>query len=49
MVTIAPMIPGVEKIKPYILPIVLIMLLALLAVGIRYYIRNFMSGGSGAK
>jgi len=49
MVTIAPMIPGVEKLKPYTLPIVLILLLALLAVGVRYYIRNFMSGGSGAK
>ncbi len=48
-VTISPLIPGVEKLKPYTLPIVLIMLLALLAVGIRYYIRNFMSGGSGAK
>ncbi len=49
MVTIAPLIPGSEKMKPYILPIVLILLLALLAVGVRYYIRNFMSGGSGAK
>jgi len=49
MVTIAPLIPGVEKMKPYILPIVLILLFALLTVGVRYYIRNFMSGGSGAK
>ena len=49
MVTIAPLIPGSEKMKPYILPIVLISLLALLAIGVRYYIRNFMSGGSGAK
>ena len=49
MVTIAPLIPGSEKMKPYILPIVLISLLALLAVGVRYYLRNFMSGGSGAK
>jgi len=49
MVTIAPLIPGSEKMKPYILPIVLVSLLALLAVGVRYYLRNFMSGGSGAK
>ena len=49
MITIAPLIPGSKKMKPYILPIVLILLLALLAVGVRYYIRNFMSGGSGAK
>ncbi|MEA1906770.1 MAG: hypothetical protein U9N12_07440 [Euryarchaeota archaeon] len=49
VVTIAPVIPGVEKMKPYILPVVLILLLALLVVGVRYYIRNFMSGGSGAK
>ena len=48
-VTIAPLIPGSEKMKPYIFPIVLILLLALLTVGVRYYIRNFMSGGSGAK
>ncbi len=49
MVTIAPLIPGSEKMKPYTLPIVLILLLALLTVGVRYYIRNFMSGDSGAK
>ena len=49
MVTIAPLIPGSEKMRPYIFPIVLIVLLALLAVGVRYYLRNFTSGGSGAK
>ena len=49
MVTITPLIPTSEKMKPYILPIVLISLLVLLAVGVRYYLRNFMSGGSGAK
>ena len=49
MVTIAPLILGSEKMKPYILPAVLILILVLLAVGVRYYLRNFMSGGSGAK
>ncbi len=48
-VTITPLIPGSEKMKPYILPAILILILVLLAVGVRYYLRNFMSGGSGAK
>ena len=40
-VTIKPAIPASEKIKPYILPGILIVLLGLVAIGVRYYIRNF--------
>ncbi|MEA1868660.1 MAG: hypothetical protein U9N09_00635 [Euryarchaeota archaeon] len=39
-VTIAPLIPTSEKVKPYILPAVLFMLLVLVATGVRYYLRN---------
>ncbi len=40
-VTIAPLIPTSEKVKPYILPAVLLVLLALVAAGVRYYLTNF--------
>jgi hypothetical protein len=39
--TIAPLIPTSEKVKPYILPAVLLILLVLVATGVRYYLRNF--------
>jgi len=39
-VTIAPLIPTSEKVKPYILPVVLLILLVLVATGVRYYLRN---------
>ena len=39
-VTIAPLIPTSKKVKPYILPAVLLILLALVAIGVRYYLRN---------
>ncbi|MEA1866219.1 MAG: hypothetical protein U9N46_13710 [Euryarchaeota archaeon] len=38
--TIAPLIPTSEKIKPYIFPALLIVLLVLVAIGLRYYLRN---------
>ena len=38
--TIAPPIPASEKAKPYTLPVLLIVLLALVAIGVRYYLRN---------
>jgi hypothetical protein len=41
-VTIAPAIPTSEKVKPYILPAMLIILLMLVVIGVRYYLRNFM-------
>lgn len=41
-VTVAPLIPTSEKVKPYILPAMLIVLLMLVAIGVRYYLRNFM-------
>nr|QNO44620.1 hypothetical protein ADKHHHMD_00001 [Methanosarcinales archaeon ANME-2c ERB4]QNO49698.1 hypothetical protein ADAIOCCD_00006 [Methanosarcinales archaeon ANME-2c ERB4] len=40
-VTIAPLIPTSEKVKPYILPAVLLVLLVLVAAGVRYYLTNF--------
>ncbi|MBA1342815.1 MAG: hypothetical protein C5S52_04375 [ANME-2 cluster archaeon] len=40
-VTIAPLIPTSEKVKPYILPVVLLILLVLVATGVRYYLTNF--------
>ena len=39
-VTIAPLIPTSEKVKPYILPAVLLILLVLVATGVRYYLTN---------
>jgi hypothetical protein len=39
-VMIAPPIPASEKVKPYILPGVLLILLVLIAIGVRYYLRN---------
>lgn len=39
--TIAPAIPMSDKIKPYIMPAVLILLLVLIAAGVRYYLKNF--------
>ena len=40
-VAIAPLIPTSEKVKPYILPAVLLILLVLVATGVRYYLTNF--------
>ncbi|GEM_PF-404343 len=40
-VTIAPLMPTSEKVKPYILPAVLLVLLVLVATGVRYYLTNF--------
>ncbi|NOQ33573.1 MAG: hypothetical protein GQ567_05195 [Methanosarcinales archaeon] len=40
-VAIAPLIPTSEKVKPYILPAVLLTLLVLVATGVRYYLTNF--------
>nr|QNO49297.1 hypothetical protein ANJBEOKM_00037 [Methanosarcinales archaeon ANME-2c ERB4] len=39
-VTIAPLIPTSAKVKPYILPAVLLLLLVLVATGVRYYLTN---------
>ncbi len=38
--TIEPLIPTSEKVKPYILPAVLLVLLVLVAAGVRYYLTN---------
>jgi hypothetical protein len=38
--TIEPLIPISAKVKPYILPAVLLILLVLVATGVRYYLRN---------
>jgi hypothetical protein len=38
--TIEPLIPTSEKVKPYILPAVLLILLVLVAIGVRYYLVN---------
>nr|QNO46281.1 hypothetical protein BMKLIDEH_00002 [Methanosarcinales archaeon ANME-2c ERB4] len=39
--TIEPLIPTSAKVKPYILPAVLLVLLVLVAAGVRYYLTNF--------
>ena len=41
-VMIAPVVPLSAKIKPYVLPVVLIAFLLLIALGIRYYLKNVM-------
>ncbi len=38
--TIEPLVPTSKKVKPYILPIMLLILLVLVAIGVRYYLKN---------